>query len=460
MKSLITLLILSLSIIVFSCKKNDPKPDPAPLSKADAQAKLSESKATFTKDSLSFVATTSTISSLLNSNLRQGNGLPNSLAVSISSLRFTSETDSKVLNEISKILANLALDATLPNVPGGRIPRDTEQAKGIWELQLLTSTSYVDWYVCYNNTKRTYIYYDFIKTGTSSDIVIKFPSTPLNYSYNCSSLTSFKNNAVYTITNLKMTPYTYKYCSNGVETSYSDTAATNITAKLEIDGSEVLFYQSSSNIDYSKYYSAGFTGTLNTYLKVKNFEYELKYDVQNDFKVGTYYYGWKKDGEFLKYQKANIDGDGYTPTFTCTSTSGYGYPLIKTYNNVSYEMVTSGLKLASNFKLKEYISEIEKKYGDSGPYAQYDSATYNRLYADTLLHDKYFSNYGLYQSSDGSKVGSIKIRINPDANSNLYYRFASDRVELYLVYLDGTKELLSKKTNYPYAPGKFFTIKY
>lgn len=309
-------------------------------------------------------------------------------------------------------------------------------------MQTLTSSSFVSGYsTCYSGSRSIYYKSDFVKTGASNDITIKFPAVSA-YSFSSNCNLNKTNNATYVISNLTTATRTTSYCLSGATVTKTDTGATNLNAKLTIDGKEVMTYSLTSSGGFST--NVGLPTNMVAVMTIGIYEYNVNFNSSTNSL--TYSVIWKKNGQAISGNVLNLEGapianlnNNNCSTSTNSSASPYS-----PFTKYSVEVTRSNIKISGQVNPKDYITELKSKYGNPDANGFYDSTSYKRIYSDTLLTDKYYG-FAVYQTSTGAKIGDLKLRYK---ESKLYYSiypFITRSTAWYIYYTDGTRELLSNR---------------
>ena len=402
-------LILLGALSLFSCKKdNNPAPatDPyepvvgAPLSKSDASSSLQTGNTQVAQIRADFKNTTTVTATALN-NLSTLSNSSSSFVLSIGNLRVEDNPDDKNLNKLIVALGNIGLST--PSLTGARIPGDFNAAKGIWVYT-------VDGY-----------YGEFVKTGPSDKIVIKFPST---YYSPYSGNTPPENDAVYTISKFERTPVFYNSCYGG---SVVDTVAIALDAEMTIKGEKTF------NVSYAATYQNNILTSTNGKYVIKNYEYTATSSlVDKRYKSERM---WKKDGAIVSNNYYDTESlVALTNDINCENTLyNYYYGKIKYYNAFNrLGNLKLSLKIADTAPLH---SELKSKYN----LTSLDNLTldqYKSINSDSTIEDKYFK-YALTRLPDNAKIGDVITRKFTDSYGFLY-------TEYYIIYNDGSRQPLKE----------------
>ncbi|MDX2188583.1 MAG: hypothetical protein SFY32_01855 [Bacteroidota bacterium] len=470
----------------FSCKKSDPAPSsPAPLSASDAQSTLNSSDTEYLINVSDFQTNTTIASSALSSlsSLGSSNAFSSNLIAKMSSLSSTVSTQLRLespeqidlLFDINKEISNISF-LNQKNASGRRIPVDFESAKGIWEFQISSVTSsnynYSENFICsktlYSNSNTSgggstyttvFFYTDFVKTGSSDKIVIKFP---LNYSKsnfnsaNCTNL-SIVNNAVYTISNLSTSTYNKNVCSItgfinnqnvSAPVSIKDTIVNSLIASLVVDGKEILSYSANINVDKNNY-----TGNYSYNLKSGEYEYNLSSNISPNNSTGSS--SWTKSGKQISGYSVNASfvNDRKIPQINCdnsgntsnTNSNNSNLDFYKNYKSYSIESTIAPITVKYSIDYQGYTSFLKSKYNIDSIYVR-DTTIFFNIIKDSINIDKFFT-YELYNLS-GSKIGDIKFRYIRNSSYVSSNTSSSGYLIPYIVFSDGTREILYKRTKY------------
>ena len=419
----------------YSCK---PKTEATPTTVAPAEAgtTLASADASYKSDLANYkdvtTVTTQSLSSLSSINGFEGGLNLSSNISSIAKVESKEEMD-EMLSQISFQLGAIGLIGSKPDANGRKIPTKFADAKGIWV-------------VTYTGSK----YYktaDWVKTGESDFIVLKFPS---RYSY---SDTSAANNATYTIKKLETYDGSYQYCNKGVAATSTFSGTGAIEAELEVNGVKKMTYSYTSTYDQTTKGRNSASGTMT----IDKYTYAYTYGVNGT--SFNYTFKWSKDGGVFYENTSNYEyktaySESPQTTLNCAPTTVTSTPIKYNYSFYRESNLKSSLerKVRGNVTLEtsydeannnKYFDEAVSKYSIKDE-KNIDSATFNKVTKDTVLNDKYKSSM-LYRTTDRAKLGTVVQRMEKVTQTINTYSYTYDRNFYYIVYSDGSKEKLSKK---------------
>lgn len=327
-----------------------------------------------------------------------------------------------------KTLLNPLTTLSKKSVNGKIIPLDFDDAKGTWELTLITTTSrpdvdtYCSDYVYSSNSGNSSYIYKFLafkQTSTAGDkIVIRFPSKVYYYSSdvcNIQSSSDLENDIEYTIAEYKTAKFTSYVCKDGEGDDVNNELLSSFKAILKKDGDEIASYDISRTKE-----------TTTTKIKLANYTLETTsssnkvYSVNQTLKNGTKtIFSINGKSEFVEA----ISEDNICDLFD-NDESLYGDFILKLEQNVTYGNLT--FKGGTDFvKALEYADD-ENIDSDS------DIDDIEDFYNE-------FAKYEVFNNA-GSKIGIIKYSLTRSqgiSSPNAYIEFS-----------DGDEEKISKYSKY------------